>query len=196
MFTGLVEEVGIVKEIMEADHGKIFHIHANIILQDIKIGDSILVNGACQTVESFDTTSFQIFSVPETLKITNFNNLAVGSKVNLERALRPIDRFGGHIVQGHIEDTAIVHSIDTHEKYWDIHIKYLSPLLIPKGSITIDGISLTIHSIQDDSFHIQIIPETILKTNISSWYVNYRVNIEIDYLIKIIQSVYKNVQIL
>lgn len=184
MFTGLVEEVGVIAAVDILPHGRRYRIHCKTILDDIKTGDSIAVCGACQTVEKFDAESFTIFSIPETLSVTNFTDLSVGSRVNLERALRFGDRVGGHLVQGHVEGVAIVESI-TAARAHDIILHYNSPYIIPKGSVTLDGISLTVmEKIDTQKFRVQIIPETLTKTNIGDWRAQKRINIEVDYIIK------------
>ncbi len=185
MFSGIVETTGKVKSVEVLPGGKRFIIESDeFIFDDLKNGDSIAVNGTCQTVEEVRGNSFQIFSVPETLSLTNMDFFSQGTIVNLERPLKFNDRIGGHIVQGHIEAMADVKSIESHENYWDIEIAFRSPYIIPKGSISMDGISLTIHEITKDGFRVQIIPETLKKTNIPHWKVGHKVNMETDYLIK------------
>ena len=183
MFTGLIEEVGEIAKVKSQNDGMIFHIKAKDILVDVKVGDSINVNGACQTVESFGEDFFTIYSIPETLKVTNFSLFKVKELVNLERAMKMGDRLGGHIVQGHVEDTAKVVEVEKHVDHSDYTLQFNSPFILQKGSICLDGISLTVQELIDDRFRVQIIPETVRKTNISSWQVGRRVNIETDYLL-------------
>lgn len=184
MFTGLIEETGIIAAVEDLPGGKRFRISCKAILADMKIGDSIAVSGACQTVETFDGHSFSIFSIPETLAVTNFADLQKGSVVNLERAMRLGDRIGGHLVQGHVEGTAVVKSVAEGETR-NIILTYSSPYIIPKGSVTLNGISLTVmERLTGDDFRVQIIPETIRKTDIGSWSAGKRINIEVDYIIK------------
>lgn len=192
MFTGLIEEVGVISGIEVLPNGKRFIISCKDILTDMRIGDSISVSGACQTVEKFDTQSFTIFSIPETLAVTNFETFITGRRVNLERALRMGDRLGGHLVQGHVEATACVTDVRKAEAV-DILIEYSSPYIIPKGSVTLDGISLTVMEKTDaKTFRVQIIPETIRKTNIGDWQPGSRINIEVDYIIKSLDIVRRN----
>lgn len=192
MFTGLIEEVGSVAHVETLATGKRFSIHCREILDDVKIGDSISVCGACQTVEKFDGNGFTIFSIPETLKVTNLGDLGQGRRVNLERALKFGDRIGGHLVQGHVEGTAVVSEIRQNEAT-DIILRYASPYLIPKGSVCLDGISLTVMECLDEHrFRVQIIPETMKKTNIADWQVGSRVNIEVDYIIKSLDLARRN----
>lgn len=192
MFTGLIEEVGVISGIELLPNGKRFTISAKDILADIRIGDSISVSGACQTVEAFDDKGFTIFSIPETLAVTNFETFKNGQKVNLERALRLGDRLGGHLVQGHVESTAKVVDVRKATAV-DIFVEYASAYIIPKGSVTLDGISLTVMEKTDArTFRVQIIPETILRTNIGDWQPGSRINIEVDYIIKSLDMVRQN----
>lgn len=192
MFSGIVETTGKVVDVQNHPGGKRFIIESEeFIFDDLKNGDSISVNGACQTVEVVEGNTFQIFSVPETLALTNLDFFESGTVVNLERPLKFNDRIGGHIVQGHIEEMAVVDRVDAHENYWDIDITFGSPYVIPKGSISLDGISLTIHENLPKGFRVQIIPETLKKTNIPSWQKGYKVNIETDYLIKAFDHIAK-----
>ncbi|MBV6493820.1 MAG: Riboflavin synthase [Turneriella sp.] len=189
MFTGLIEEVGVITNISPTLEGIHFQIGCKEILSDIKLGDSISVSGACQTVESFDANSFTVFSIPETLSVTNFKLLQIGSRVNLERALRLGDRLGGHIVQGHAEGVARVISKEKAEAL-NIILEYESDYILSKGSVCLDGISLTVmEKINKSRFRIQIIPETERKTNISTWENGTLVNIEVDYIIKSLDQI-------
>jgi riboflavin synthase len=189
MFTGLIEEVGVISAVNLLPNGKRFIVSCTNILADIKVGDSISVSGACQTVEQFDAGSFTIFSIPETLAVTNFDEFAVGRRVNLERALKMGDRIGGHLVQGHVEAMATVKEVRKGDAV-DIILEHTSPYIIPKGSVCLDGISLTVmEKIDKQNFRVQIIPETIRKTNIGDWATGSRVNIELDYIIKSLDQV-------
>lgn len=188
MFTGLIEETGTILDIFALPTGKRFVIKADKVLSDVAIGDSICVNGACQTVEKFTPEEFTIFSIPETLAITNLRSLQKKSIVNLERALPLNARIGGHLVQGHVENTAKVLDIQEDTTGYNIIIKYDSPYIFYKGSVTVDGISLTIMQAQEGWFRVQIIPETLEKTNIKSWYKGYEVNIETDFLVKALDN--------
>lgn len=189
MFTGLVEETGKVLSIDEKADGKRIKIQAKETLENIAEGSSIAVNGVCLTVEDFSENEFTIFAVPETLKLTNIGYLKVDDLVNLERAMKANDRLGGHIVQGHVENMADVSGVEKFDNHWDITIAYSSEYAIPKGSIAIDGISLTIHELGKNSIKFQIIPETLKKTNIPKWFAGYKVNIETDYLVKALDHI-------
>ena len=185
MFTGIVQYVGKVVSQRNQKGGATLIIEADKALtQKLSPGDSIAINGACQTVEKIDDVDFQVFSIPETLKATNLGSLTKDSSVNLELPLRPMDRIGGHFIQGHVEDTGLIEDIQKNEKYWDIYIRYRAMAILPKGSIALDGISLTIQKVTQNGFWVQIIPKTLEKTNVSNWFKEYRINIETDYLIK------------
>ena len=185
MFTGLIQYIGKVEE--QKKHKKGIYLRIGVdksLFKKLKEGDSIAINGVCQTVEKVDNSIFQVFSVPETLKSTNLRFLKKGFLVNLELPLRPIDYIGGHFVQGHVDCTAPVKNIKKNEKYWDVLIDYRSRNIISKGSVTLDGISLTIQKVTSKGFWVQIIPATLEKTNIMIWSKGYLVNIETDYLVK------------
>lgn len=192
MFSGLIEEVGTVGRIERRDTGWRLSIACAEILSDAKIGDSISVSGACQTIEQFSAHEFTIFSIPETLAVTNFRGFEPGRRVNLERALKLGDRLGGHLVQGHVEGTAKVLSVDD-GKALNIWLEYPSAYIIPKGSVTLDGISLTVmEKNAADHFRVQIIPETVRKTNIGDWRAGTAVNIETDYIVKSLDYVHRH----
>jgi riboflavin synthase len=194
MFTGLIEETGTVLAVSDLPGGRRFRIACREILSDMKVGDSIAVSGACQTVESFDRESFIIFSIPETLAVTNFADLTVGSAVNLERALRLGDRIGGHLVQGHVEGTATVQSVSEGEVR-NIVLHYDSPYILPKGSVALNGISLTVmERLPGGNFRVQIIPETLRKTEVMTWVVGRRINVEVDYIIKSLDLIHRQRQ--
>ncbi len=192
MFTGLIEEIGTITSVDRTDEGARIAIACRQIVEDMHRGDSISVSGACQTVETFTTGSFTIFSIPETLAVTNFAHFQPGQRVNLERAMRLGDRIGGHLVQGHVEGTAEVTDVRRGQAL-DIMLRYPSAYIIPKGSVTLDGISLTVmEKISDDVFRVQIIPETVSRTNIVDWRTGSRVNIEVDYIIKSLDYVHRH----
>lgn len=190
MFTGLIEETGKVLSLQEDRSNLDLQISCSKILEDIKHGDSIAVNGVCLTVTQFDTESFSVTAIKETLDLTNLGNLKIDSQVNLERCLRLGDRLGGHIVQGHVDAVAEVTEIkDAHgsTEYFLQIKKELAPLIIHKGSIALNGISLTVASreVQKDGsllISVAIIPETSRITNISEWQAGTKINVEVDML--------------
>lgn len=183
MFTGLIEEVGKVKGITRKADGISVSIEAKNILDDIKIGDSIAINGVCLTVISFSDRGFSFDVSKETLNRSNLKYIKIGEHVNLERALKASDRLGGHIVQGHVDTTGSISKITPLGEHtiFEIEIppEYLN-LVVEKGSIAIDGISLTINSIKNNRLSFNIIPHTIKNTNLQYRKVGDVVNIEFD----------------
>lgn len=191
MFTGIIEELGTIKGIKRGGEWCVLTIGASAILQDVQLGDSIAVNGICLTVTSFASDHFTVDVMPETLDKTSLSSLQIGSLVNLERAMRAGGRFGGHFVSGHVDGTGTIHS----KKKWGnailIEIKAPEDLLyymIPKGSITIDGISLTIVDVKMDRFSISIIPHTLEMTILQYKGSGDIVNLECDMIGKYIEK--------
>ncbi len=186
MFTGIVEEIGTVKSI----NSNFISISASKIFDDIKLGDSIAVNGVCLTVTRFDKNTFDADVSNETLRRTNFGQLKSGSKVNLERAMPINGRFGGHIVSGHIDDTGIIKSIKKDNGFLTLEIsakENIMRYIIEKGSVTIDGISLTIANLYDKSFDIAVIIHTIKETILQYKREGDIVNIENDVIGKYVE---------
>ena len=171
MFTGIVEEIGILRSI----NGSTITIQCKKVLENTQLGDSIAINGCCQTVVLMTSDTFSANVSDETFRITNFKNMKIGDKVNLERALTPSTRMGGHIVQGHI----------------DLVGKYLgdmrfevddSKYIVYKGSITVNGVSLTVAKLDGNIFSVAVIPHTLENTNLKNLRVGDLVNIETDIL--------------
>ncbi|PKL78696.1 MAG: riboflavin synthase [Ignavibacteriae bacterium HGW-Ignavibacteriae-4] len=194
MFTGLIEEVGKITKIEKAGEAVELVIECNSILADADIDDSICVNGVCLTVETFTNNSFKATAVEETMRKTNLGDLALGSSVNLERAMSAGDRFGGHYVQGHTDTTTAVHSIVKETKNWlftfDIP-ENSAKYLVERGSITINGVSLTIATIQDNKFTVAIIPHTFEYTTFKDFQPGTRVNLEFDIIGKYVENMLK-----
>ncbi|SHH41227.1 riboflavin synthase alpha chain [Caloranaerobacter azorensis DSM 13643] len=191
MFTGLVEEVGIVKSILKGTKSVKIVIKAKKVLEDIKIGDSISTNGVCLTVTDFTDDTFSVDVMPETMKRSNLKNLVPGSKVNLERALRLGDRLGGHLVSGHIDGTGKILSFDKEDNAVWVTIKPPEELLkyiIYKGSIAIDGISLTVAYIDNKVFKVSIIPHTKKVTTLIEKSLGDEVNLECDMIGKYVEK--------
>jgi riboflavin synthase len=181
MFTGIIEEVGAVSRRSGAD----MTIMAQTVLDGVKDGDSIAINGACLTVVSFDAESFVVQMSPETIERTTLGTLKPGDAVNLERALAYGDRMGGHFVQGHVDGVGRVHSIQPQGEFslWRFQApSEVARYLVPKGSISVDGISLTVVEPSGDTFGVAIIPTTIEKTTLSSRKPGDPVNMEADML--------------
>lgn len=194
MFTGLIEEVGKITKVEKAGEAVELIIECNKVITDAGIDDSICVNGVCLTVESFTNNSFKATAVEETMRKTNLGDLTIGSSVNLERAMSASSRFGGHYVQGHTDTTTAVHSIVKETKNWlftfDIptdSAKYL----VERGSITINGVSLTIATIQDNRFTVAIIPHTFEHTTFKDFQPGTRINLEFDIIGKYVENMLK-----
>lgn len=191
MFTGIVEEIGVIREIKKGLKYCQIKVHANKVLENTNIGDSISVNGVCLTVTSIMSTEFTADIVLESLKRSNLGSLQIGSKINLERALSANGRFGGHIVSGHIDCIGEITSIAKDEVATLITVKPLAPVIkyiVEKGSVAIDGISLTVAYVDNEKFLLSIIPHTINETTLMEKKVGNFVNIECDILGKYIES--------
>ncbi len=191
MFTGLVEEIGDVADLVPDGDGIRLRIRASTVTTDIEMGASIAINGVCLTAVDFDDASLTVHAVPETMERTNLGTLASGSPVNLERSVRASDRLGGHIVQGHVDATTTITRIDSYDDdSWRYHFALgadLAPYVVEKGSITVDGISLTIASLSEDEFSIAVIPHTAEVTTLGKRSVGDTVNIEVDVLAKYVE---------
>jgi len=188
MFTGLIEEMGILRSVQRRGEAMILGIAASKVLEDVKLGDSIAVNGVCLTVVEFDKGGFEVDVMPETYRHTNLSSLKPGSPLNLERAMQAGGRFGGHLVQGHVDGTgtikgrkaeanAVVFSIEPNDPGMLRHV-------VQQGSVTLDGISLTVVSADRDacSFTVSIIPHTLRETVLQHKHPGDTLNIECDIL--------------
>lgn len=191
MFTGIIEEVGTVKEIKKGINSSKLIIEAKNILSDVNLGDSIAVNGVCLTVTSFDKTIFSADVMSETLSRSSLGSLSSGSHVNLERAMASNGRFGGHIVSGHIDGTGIIAETKRDDiAVWitiNTKIEILN-LIVEKGSIAIDGISLTVTNVNDLSFTVSIIPHTGANTTLLTKKRGNIVNLENDIIGKYVEK--------
>lgn len=192
MFTGLVEETGSTEAISDAGEGKRIEISAAKVFEDVEIGDSINVSGACLTVEEFTEDGVKIFLAEETLDRTWFSDLEEGDELNLERSLTPNDRMGGHYVQGHVDSVSEVLEIEELEEGWNFTFstpENIEEYIVEKGFIAIDGISLTVTEVDDRSFSVTIIPESWNKTNLSGLSEGDEVNIEADVMAKYAEKI-------
>lgn len=192
MFTGLITELGIVQSIERGESSAIFTIKAPESVQGLSIGDSIAVNGTCLTATSLTSETFTADVMVQTLSLTSLGQLEVGSPVNLELAAQLDMRMGGHIVQGHVDGTGVVVQLLPGEKWaqFDITVpKKLTKYVVAQGSITLDGVSLTVGSIDDASniVTVWLIPETLAKTNLSHKKAGDLINIEVDILAKYVE---------
>lgn len=194
MFTGLVETLGKVITIKPIDSGIQFTIETEWENPDLKIGDSIAINGACMTVTEFSDLGnvFNFYASFKSLELTNLSRLGEGSSVNLERAMALGQRFGGHMVQGHVDGMAKVISrkqIEAEvEEFWVEIPKELQRYFVKKGSVTLDGISLTVVDVKDGNIQLILIPETMEKTNANTWKKDQKLNVEVDVLAKYIEN--------
>ncbi|MDT8860097.1 riboflavin synthase [Alkalihalobacillus sp. MEB130] len=191
MFTGIIEEVGHIQEMRSSGESMVMKIGATRILKDVHLGDSISVNGVCLTVTSYSPSYFTVDVMPETIRATSLRGLGRGSRVNLERAMSANGRFGGHFVSGHVDGTGTILAKNPEQNavYYRIGVnKELRHYMIEKGSVAVDGTSLTIFAVDDESFTISIIPHTIEETIIGTKGVGDIVNIECDMVGKYIEQ--------
>ncbi len=193
MFTGLVADKGEVLALDMKEESALITIKSKL-LTDVMIGDSISVNGVCLTVISKTHESFQSDVMVQTLKLTSLGNLKVGDPVNLELAMAANSRMGGHIVQGHVDGIATVKE-NLIGKKWNKFVieipKELTKYVVNQGSITIDGVSLTVGSILENEVTLWLIPETLAKTNLSTRISGNQVNVEVDILAKYVERLMK-----
>ena len=192
MFTGIIEETGTIKSFEKLASGALLTINCDKILDDVHIGDSICVNGVCQTVIKYDNNSFTVMLSGETLDVTTFSDAKKGDCVNLERALTLNSRLGGHIVSGHTDCIGEFISSEKHSEFHNLKFKVskaIEKYIVYKGSITINGISLTISDIDNDIFCTAVIPHTYNNTNLQYLKNGDSVNIETDILAKYIEKI-------
>ena len=192
MFTGLIAELGSITAIKKSDTSAVFTINAPALISEIKTGDSVAVNGVCLTATSIDGTTFTADVMVQTLNLTSLSQIFVGSPVNLELAAQLNARMGGHMVQGHVDGVATVVSLMPGDKWAQFDIKVpeqLSRYIVNQGSICLDGISLTVGSINDESnvVTVWLIPETLERTNLSSLLPGDLINVEVDVLAKYVE---------
>ncbi len=187
MFTGIIEEIGEISSITKST----ITIKSKTVLEDAKLGDSIAVNGVCLTIVNLKKDKFTANVSEETFKITNFSELKSGDFVNLERALSLSSRLGGHIVTGHIDTVGEIVSIINKNEFYDLSVKFdknFENYVVKKGSITINGISLTIADINNNSVSVAIIPHTFNNTILNTLKSKDSVNIEFDILAKYVEK--------
>ncbi|MBA5849831.1 riboflavin synthase [Clostridium sp. cel8] len=195
MFTGLVEEVGEVLQVSKGENYSKLSIRAEKILRGMKIGDSIAVNGTCLTVTDYGKDFFSVDIMAETLRMVSLKSLKIKSKVNLERALKLGDRFGGHIVSGHIDGTGKI--VDIHDEgistWIDIEVSQdIMKYIVLKGSVTLDGASLTVAKISNNCFSVSLIPHTKMETVLNYRKIGDKVNIECDIIGKYVEKMFLN----
>ena len=191
MFTGIIEGVGAIASIEPRGGDVRLRVSAGTLaFDDVRLGESIAVNGICLTVVAFDAASFEADASTETLSLTTLGRLAIGAAVNLERAMRPNDRLGGHLVSGHVDGVGAVASIhdDARAQRW----RFTAPAallryLAKKGSICVDGVSLTVNEVDADGFEVALVPHTVAHTAFSSTQVGDAVNLEIDLVARYVE---------
>jgi riboflavin synthase len=193
VFTGLVEGCGEIKRVVDRDGGRSVTILRPDVFasEPLELGESVAVSGCCLTVAATNGAQFDVQAGPETLARTNFGDKNAGDRVNLERALKVGDRLGGHFVQGHVDTTARLHD-RRREGEWDFLAFEIdpiwTPLLVPKGSIAVDGVSLTLVDVEPEGFSVMLIPHTLAVTTLGLIRPGDRVNIETDILAKHVQK--------
>jgi riboflavin synthase len=191
MFTGIIEGVGAIASIEPRGGDARLRIGSGTLpFEDVRLGESIAVNGVCLTVVAFDATSFEADASNETLSLTTLGRLAAGAPVNLERAMRPHDRLGGHLVSGHVDGVGAVVSVheDARAQRW----RFSAPAALlryvaKKGSICVDGVSLTVNEVDADGFDVALVPHTVANTIFSSTQVGDPVNLEIDLVARYVE---------
>jgi len=190
MFTGIIEELGKVRSVEERGENARIVIEAHTVVDDTNHGDSIAVNGVCLTALDLQTDSFAADVSKETLSRSTLGSLRPGIAVNLERSVTPATRLGGHIVQGHVDARGELLSVEDHGESWTVRFGFppeVARYLVFKGSVAVEGISLTIAELADDYFEVAIIPKTWEVTNLSRLQVGDRVNLEVDVIGKYVE---------
>ena len=191
MFTGIIEELGSVRSIEERGENARLIINAQFVTEGTNHGDSISVNGVCLTALDIESDSFAADVSRETLQRSTLGRLKPGAPVNLERAVTPATRLGGHIVQGHVDARGQFLNVENHGESWTVRIGYpreIARYLVFKGSVAVEGISLTIAALSDEHFEIAIIPKTWEVTNLSHLQPGDSVNIEVDVIGKYVEK--------
>ena len=192
MFTGIIEELGTIAALEKRDDGARIKISAGVVTLDTNEGDSIAVNGVCLTALDCESGSFSADVSGETLRASTLGNLDAGSAVNLERAVTPNTRLGGHIVQGHVDARGKFVSAEQSGDFWTVRIGFpeeIGQYLVYKGSISVEGISLTIADLTDEYFEISVIPKTWELTNLSTLKPGDEVNLEADVIAKYVERI-------
>jgi len=191
MFTGIVAALGTIMSVEQRGGDlRVTVAVGELPMDDVAIGDSIAVNGACLTAVTFDATHFVADVSKETVSLTASKQWVSGAKVNLEKALTPNTRMGGHMVTGHIDGVGEIKSIEIVEQSWKIDVqapKTLAKYIARKGSVTVDGISLTVNSVSDSLFSLNIVPHTTAVTTVSTWKPGMVVNLEVDIIARYLE---------
>lgn len=191
MFTGIVEEVGELVDLRHRQDSAVLRIRGPLVTSDAHLGDSICVNGVCLTVTDLVDGCFTVDVMAESLARSSLGGLVAGSRVNLERALAPTGRLGGHIVQGHVDGTGTIRSRTPGEAWEVVEVAVptgLSKYLVEKGSVTIDGVSLTVVEVRPEAFTVSLIPTTLAQTTLGALPVGTAVNLEVDVIGKYVAT--------
>ncbi|MDQ8195239.1 riboflavin synthase [Coraliomargarita sp. SDUM461004] len=193
MFTGIVEETGKVISFEETESAWRLVLEAHEVTKDLQLGDSVAVNGCCLTAVAFSADRIEFDLLEESKRLTSIGGVGVGGKVNLERALLPSTRMGGHFVSGHVDGTGVIEAIEPRGKDFFFRIKcdaYKLRYIVHKGSITVDGISLTVAEVDETGFAIWLIPHTMEVTNLHTKKVGDLVNLENDVIAKYVEKLF------
>ncbi len=192
MFTGIIETIGTVKNIVKEDENYHFTVNSSIT-NELKIDQSVSHNGVCLTVVDISEDNYVVTAIYETMQKTNLGKLVAGDKVNLERAMMPSARLDGHFVQGHVDKTGVCKSVEEQDGSWLYTFNFApddNSILVEKGSITVNGTSLTVFNVKDDAFSVAIIPYTYEHTNFHSFEPGTVVNLEFDVIGKYITKLF------
>lgn len=190
MFTGLIEEVGRISRVEKRPEGAHIFVQARVVTEGTRLGDSIAVDGACLTVVHVEPAMFAVDCMAETLAATTIGSRRPGDTVNLERAMTLGDRLGGHLVLGHVDGVGEVLSVRRRGIAWELRLGFppdLAPFLAPKGSVAVDGVSLTITDVEGEEFGLGIIPHTLQQTTLRDVSAGRRVNLEADVLARYVR---------
>ena len=191
MFTGIIQEIGTIKLLQNKGDGLVIQVKAPGLASKLKQGDSVSINGACQTATEIRSDRFEVYAMAETINRTNFRHFKAGTPVNLELPLTLNDPLGGHLVAGHVDDVGVIKNFDPSGGSTILTISFhteYSKYLVEKGSVAIDGISLTVFDIKPGEFSISWIPETIANTNLKYRKIGDEVNLEFDQIGKYIEN--------
>lgn len=194
MFSGIVETMGNITRIIEENGCKHFTINPHVPFDDVRIGDSIAINGVCLTVTKLTEHSFDVTVVPETLRVTNLNELKENAEINLERSVKVNSRIGGHYVQGHVDGITIIDDITKDENSDALLVRFRTPLgldkyIVRKGFVTLDGMSITVVDAIDNHFTVTFIPHTQNVTITKYYRKDTAVNLEVDILSKYVEKI-------
>jgi riboflavin synthase len=190
VFTGIVESTGVVTAIDDVDGGRRFVIESSSVVAGLDVGGSVSVQGACLTAIAVSATTFTVELITETLRRTALGATTVGTPVNLERAMPASGRFDGHIVQGHVDGVGVVRSLESEGEGFRLSVECppdIRRYVVEKGSITVDGVSLTVAELSDDAFAVALVPHTLAATTLSELEPGREVNLEVDVLAKYVE---------